>query len=127
VKTRRKSHWRWLLRQAKQLGIWTTSVLGCWDLVQSALGEAARAAFEALMANGTYEYQSAFARKYVAQGRAEGEARGKAEDVLMVLEMRHHVVTEEQKQRILLCTDLAVLSQWLRKAVVLSRVEELFE
>ncbi len=44
------------------------------DLVQNALNEAARRALEAKMKG--YEYQSDFAKKYVAQGRAEGEAQG---------------------------------------------------
>ena len=41
------------------------------DLVYSALNEAARRALEAMMKG--YEYQSDFARKYVAQGQMEGE------------------------------------------------------
>ncbi|MCL2724417.1 MAG: hypothetical protein FWD69_08270 [Polyangiaceae bacterium] len=82
------------------------------------------------MASGTYEYQSDFVRKHRAAGRAEGKAEGraegKAEDVLMVLEARHRTVTEEQRQRILSCMDLSVLDRWLRKAVVLTSVDELF-
>jgi hypothetical protein len=97
------------------------------DLIYSALCDAMRAKVEAIMNSGTYEYQSDFARKYVAQGRAEGRAFGEATAVLSVLEARHHVVTEEQKKQILACTDLEVLDRWLRKAVVLSSVEELFE
>jgi hypothetical protein len=37
------------------------------------------AALEKLMNPGTYQYPSDFARKYIAMGKAEGEARGKAE------------------------------------------------
>ena len=44
------------------------------DLVFAALPEAAPAALEALMASGTYEYQSGFAKRYVAQGEAKGDA-----------------------------------------------------
>ncbi|MCL2725721.1 MAG: hypothetical protein FWD69_14925 [Polyangiaceae bacterium] len=105
------------------------------DLILHSLSNGpARIALEELMASGTYEYQSDFARKYVAkgkvegraEGKVEGRAEGKAEDVLMVLEARHRTVTEEQKQRILSCTDLDVLDRWLRKAVVLTSVDELF-
>src|SRR5688572_22450883 len=60
----------------------TTAALGmkdelarvCYDLVRAALNEATRAALEELMAQGNYEYQSDFAKKYVAEGRAEGRA-----------------------------------------------------
>ena len=45
-----------------------------FDLIRHAMSDAARVAFEELMASGTYEYQSEFVRKYVNQGRAEGES-----------------------------------------------------
>ena len=44
------------------------------DLVLSCLNEAARKALEAMMKG--YEYQSDFAKKYVAQGRQEGRQEG---------------------------------------------------
>jgi hypothetical protein len=44
-----------------------------FDLIMNSLGEAARQALKTMNAHG-YEYQSDFARQYVAQGRAEGEA-----------------------------------------------------
>ena len=43
-----------------------------------ALNEVTRRALEDLMANGHYEYQSDFAKKYVAEGGARGEAKGRA-------------------------------------------------
>jgi hypothetical protein len=48
------------------------------DLIMNSLGEAARHALKNMDAR-KYEYQSDFARQYVAQGRAEGVAEGKAE------------------------------------------------
>ncbi len=51
------------------------------DLVLVSLGEAARRAFEALMLKN-YEYQSDFARKYFADGRAQGLADGRTEGLL---------------------------------------------
>jgi len=124
------------------------------DLILCALRGPARVAVEELMASGTYEYQSDFARKYIAkgrvegeakgkvegraegkvegraegkvEGRAEGEAKGEAKSVLMFLEARRLVVTDEQKQRILSCTDLEVLDRWIRKAAVATSVDELF-
>ncbi|MEZ4307127.1 MAG: hypothetical protein R3F14_03670 [Polyangiaceae bacterium] len=45
-----------------------------YDVVYHSLNEAARKALEAKMKG--YEYQSDFAKKYINQGRLEGEARG---------------------------------------------------
>ncbi len=100
------------------------------DLIRISLGEAARRAFEDLMANGNYEYQSDFAKKYDALGRAKGEAKGRAEGeasaVLKFLATRRIAVTEEQKTRILACTDLQVLERWIEKAVTVTSGDELF-
>jgi uncharacterized protein DUF4351 len=48
-----------------------------FDLVHHSLSEAARRALQA-MDPRKYEYQSDFARRYVAEGEAKGEARGEA-------------------------------------------------
>jgi predicted transposase YdaD len=47
-------------------------------LVLASLGEAARQELQA-MDPAKYEYQSEFAKRYVAQGKAEGRAEGQAE------------------------------------------------
>jgi predicted transposase/invertase (TIGR01784 family) len=69
------------------------------------------------------------------QGRAEGEARGEAKGraegeakaVLAVLDARGLAITDQQRQQILECTDLDRLDGWIRKAVTLADVSELFE
>jgi hypothetical protein len=94
------------------------------DLVILSVHEVARATLEALMASGQYEYQSDFARRYVAQGKAEGRAEGREEGraeglaraVLTVLAARHIEVPAEARARIAACTDLVVLEQWLGRA-----------
>ncbi|MFL5344244.1 MAG: hypothetical protein ACJ8AT_05595 [Hyalangium sp.] len=96
------------------------------DLALSSLSEAARNALEALMQRGTYEYQSNFARKYVAQGREEGRQEGEQEALLEVLDARGLEVDAASRQRILACKDLAQLKIWLRKAVTTDSVQELF-
>src|SRR5271163_152248 len=53
------------------------------DLVLNSLNEAARRALEAMMKG--YEYQSDFAKKYVAQGRDEGRVEGRAEEAARAL------------------------------------------
>jgi hypothetical protein len=100
------------------------------DLTISALNEAARYSMEALMQRGTYEYQSEFARKYVAQGREEGRQEGRHEGeraaLLEVLDARGLEVDAETRQQILACTDLSQLKVWLRRAVTVESTQELF-
>lgn len=76
---------------------------------------------------GTYEYQSDFAKKYFAQGRQEGLARGEAEALLEVLAARDLAVSSQAQERVRACTDLTQLRRWVRRAVTVARVEELFE
>jgi post-segregation antitoxin (ccd killing protein) len=63
-----------------------------------------------------YEYQSDFAKKYVAQGRAEGVARS----VLAVLRARGIAVPEAVRDRILAEKEPERLERWLEKAMVAS-------
>jgi hypothetical protein len=111
------------------------------DLTMSALNEAARFSMEALMQRGTYEYQSEFARKYVAQGREEGRREGREEGreegrqegrhegeraaLFEVLDARGLDVDAETRQQILACTDLSQLKVWLRRAVTVESTQEL--
>ena len=69
------------------------------DLVLASLSEAARKALQA-MDPAKYEYQSEFARRYVSQGRAEGEARGRAELVLKLLTLRFGRLPAEAEARV---------------------------
>jgi hypothetical protein len=108
------------------------------DLAMSSLSEAARYALEALMQRGTYEYQSEFARKYVAQGREEGRQEGREEGrqegrhegeraaLFEVLDARGLEVDAGTRQQILACTDLSQLKVWLRRAVTAESTQELF-
>ncbi|GAB3206907.1 hypothetical protein ACQEU5_10580 [Marinactinospora thermotolerans] len=70
------------------------------------------------MTPGTHEYQSDFARKYVAEG--------KAESVLAVLSARDIPVTDEARQRITTCTDLDLLDTWLRRAATAHTTHDIF-
>ncbi|MCM6786947.1 hypothetical protein NDR87_11310 [Nocardia sp. CDC159] len=100
-----------------------------YDMVASALSGEAKRRWEELMK--TYEYQSEFARRYVAEGRAEGKAEGKAEGeaqaLLLVLEARGVPVTENARRRITTCSDLDQLGRWLRRAATVDTAEELFD
>jgi hypothetical protein len=100
------------------------------DLAMSSLGEAARNALEALMQSGTYEYQSEFARRYVAQGREEGLQeglqKGEVAALLEVLDARGLAVDAAARQQIQACMELSQLKRWLRMAVTVESVHELF-
>lgn len=101
------------------------------DLIVHSLGDATRAALEALMRSGTYQYQSDFAKKYfsegMAKGLAEGVAKGRALAVLHVLRARNVATNEEQRERILGCGDVAVIERWLEHAVTVTSAEQLFD
>ena len=89
-----------------------------YDLVYTSLHRAAREALEALMKG--YEYQGDFAKRYVAQGRAEGLAEGTAHSLLTVLRVRGIAVPDAVRERILAEKDPERLERWLEKAAVAS-------
>ena len=103
-----------------------------YDLVYNSLNEAARRALEAMMKG--YEYQSDFAKKYVAQGRTEGLTEGRTEgltegrtveaarNLLTVLRVRGLAVPETVRERILAQKDPELLERWLERAAVASSV-----
>jgi predicted transposase YdaD len=85
------------------------------------------------MASGNYEYQSDFARRYVAQGKAEGkvegrtegEAAGRAHAILAVLAARRVDVPDDLRRRIGACTDVAQLDAWLVRAATAATAADL--
>jgi hypothetical protein len=58
-----------------------------FDLVVASLSEAVRKSFQA-MDRAKYEYQSDFAKRYVAEGRAEGEVHGRTTVLLKQLTLK---------------------------------------
>jgi hypothetical protein len=97
-------------------------------LVETALGEAARKAFE--MLPDTHQFMSESQRRSFAKGRAEGEAAGKAEGkaeaVLQILTKRAIPVSDELRRRILECGDVDALDRWLDRALTAAAADELF-
>jgi hypothetical protein len=91
-----------------------------YDLILAALGEAARKAFA--MFPRDYVFQDEGLRR----AHTEGEAKGRAEAVLVVLDARGIEVTAGVRARILACTDDAVLERWLRAAVSVGEADALF-
>jgi hypothetical protein len=113
------------------------------DLVMMVLPEAARSALEATMSAGNWEYQSEFVKRWVREvkearelgeaigkaegeaigkaegeaiGKAEGEAIGKANALLELLQARGLEISDEQRERITRCRELALLSTWIKRA-----------
>ena len=104
-----------------------------YDLVYNSLPEAARRSLEVQMKG--YEYQTDFAKKYVAQGRTEGLteglAKGRTEEaaraLLTVLRARGIAVPDAVRERILAQMDPELLERWLEKAAVASSVTEVVD
>lgn len=93
------------------------------DIVLNARPAAAQRHLEELMATGTYEYQSDYARRLVGAGKTEAHA----EAVISVLAARGVDVPADARERIMDCTDLAQLDAWLRRAVTAdAAADELF-
>ncbi len=90
------------------------------DLIDAALSEAARKAFQMLPQG--YQFQSESLRQSFEKGRAAE----KAADVLDVLDARGLVVTSEHRDRILGCTDIDTLKRWIRSAVTVTSTDALF-
>jgi len=73
-----------------------------------------------------YEFQDPGMRRAHHEGIAEGIAKGKAEDVVAVLEHRGLIVSDEARARILASKDLAQLQRWLFAAFTVPSVDALF-
>jgi len=93
------------------------------DLVLSAMSEATRSALEDMMASGNYEYQSDFAKKYFSQGKAEG----KAEVLLKIFGGRGIAVSEQQRRKVLACSDIPTLDRWIDRAFQVRTADETLE
>ncbi|MBI2567653.1 MAG: hypothetical protein HYV63_11530 [Candidatus Schekmanbacteria bacterium] len=65
-----------------------------------------------------------YIRRWLEEGKAEGEAAGMAEAVLAVFEVRGLPVTDEQRELILSCRDPDRLDRWHRRAISAGSVEE---
>jgi len=91
-----------------------------YDLVYNSLNEAARRTLETMMKG--YEYQSDFAKKYVAQGLSQGRTEEAARNLLTVLRARGFAVSDAVRERILAQKDPERLERWLEKAVVAASV-----
>jgi hypothetical protein len=86
--------------------------------------DAARQILEAMMK--TSEYEKTFVERIHEQGIAEGEAKGKAEGVLKLLDARHLASSQEQRDQVMSCTDPAQLDLWFERAITAETAAEVF-
>jgi hypothetical protein len=86
--------------------------------------DAARQILEAMMT--TSEYEKTFIERIHDQGIAEGEAKGKAEAVLKLIDARHLAPSKEQRQQITSCTDATQLDLWFDRAITVGTAAEIF-
>jgi hypothetical protein len=93
-------------------------------IVERALGEAARKAFE--MLPQAQRFMSESQRRSFAEGEAKGMAEGMAKAVLRILARRAISVPDPERQRILECGELETLGRWLDRALIVAAIDELF-
>ena len=74
----------------------------------------------------TAEYEKTFIERIHDQGIAEGEAKGKAEAVLKLLDARRLAPTSEQRRQVASSTDPAQLDLWFDRAITASTAAEVF-
>lgn len=72
-------------------------------------------------------WESEIGQRYWAEGRAEGRAAGKAETLLRILARRGVIVPDEARERIMACTDVVALDDWIDKALDATSVEQVLD
>ncbi len=61
------------------------------------------------------------------RGHMEGRAAEKAAAVLDVLDARGLAISHAQRESVVNCRDLEILTRWHRRAVTVASMDELFE
>ncbi|TDD91431.1 hypothetical protein E1293_02275 [Actinomadura darangshiensis] len=97
------------------------------DYIMSRLSDAARKLLEETMKLENHEWQSDFALRHIAEGKAEGKAEGEARSVLLVLDARGISVPNDVRERICECSDTDQLERWLQRAATITSAEELLD
>ena len=74
----------------------------------------------------TSEYEKTFVERIHDEGIAEGEAKGEAKALLMLLDKRMLTLSVAQRDRIRTCADAAQLDLWFDRAVTAGSAAEVF-
>ena len=89
-------------------------------IIMRLASDAARQFLEAMMKSSEY------AKTFVEEMRDLGIAEGEAKSVLKILDVRRLAPSEEQRQRVMSCTDVAQLELWLDRAITAATAAEVF-
>lgn len=90
-----------------------------FDVVLVRLGEsAARAILEKLMATKGYEFQSEFAKEFIAKGEARL--------LLKQLQLKGFTLTDAQRLRVMSCVDETQFDTWAGRVLTARSVEDVF-
>ena len=73
-----------------------------------------------------FKPRSEWGKTLFAKGRAKGEAEGRAQSILILLEARGLPVPDSLRQRVMTCTDLPLLDRWFRRATTAGSIHEAF-
>ena len=92
-----------------------------FGLIRAALGEAASKVFE-MHPQGAQFFDESLQKSY-----ERGRATTTSAAVLAVLEARGLAVSDAQRERITITTDLETLDRWVRRTATVSSTDELFE
>lgn len=93
-----------------------------FDLVVASLSEAARRSLQA-MDPAKYEFQSDFAKHYIARGKAEGEVSKAAQIVIKLLRSRFGDLTRDQLGRIERAT-IDDLDRWSERVLSATSIDD---
>lgn len=95
------------------------------EIVEIGLGEGpGRDYWRHLMATYTPNFPGS--NSIVEESWREGRAKGKAEDILRILEVRGVEVPDSVRERVAGCTDLDMLGTWLDRSLSATHAEDLF-
>jgi hypothetical protein len=74
----------------------------------------------------TSEYEKTFVERIYDHGFAEGRIIGRRKVILRLLEVRQLAPSEEQRDQVTSCTDVAQLDIWLDRAIAAATAAEVF-
>lgn len=91
------------------------------DMVLESISESVRRSLE--MKSSEYEYKSDFAREYIAKGKAEGEARGRAALLLKLLQLKLGPLPDAVTARVQ-SASIAELEAWAERVLNATSIDE---
>jgi len=96
-----------------------------FSLIRAALSEAGRKAFS-MHPQGVQFFDESLQQSF-NRGQIEGRATEKAAAVLDFLDARGLAISDAQRERIVSCDDLEILTRWVRRSATITSTDELFE